>query len=200
LTGRQTNEQTGLLVAALSDGRPTYGQFAAQQMNLMDQMMGSLSGSPTPDQGARISAEPIPATASPATGPSAGVDEITLQRKGGTYLVPVAVNGLPPMPFVLDSGADVVALPAEAVFTLWRTGTLRSSDFIGNTTFVMADGRELPSVKFKIRELRVGRHAIRDVVGGLNPALTDQLLGGSFLSRFTSWSIDNQRNALVLSR
>jgi len=29
LTGRQLNEQTGLLVAALYDGRLTYGQFAA---------------------------------------------------------------------------------------------------------------------------------------------------------------------------
>jgi hypothetical protein len=40
-------------------------------------------------------------------------DEIPLRRKGSSYLVPVAVNGLPPMPFVLDSGADTVSLPAE---------------------------------------------------------------------------------------
>ena len=110
----------------------------------------------------------------------------------------MAVNGLPPMLFLLDTGADVVALPAEVVFTLIRTRTLQSSDFIGRENFVMADGRELPSYKFKIRELRVGRHMLRDVIGSLNPALTEPLLGGSFLSRFASWSIDNQRNALIL--
>jgi hypothetical protein len=126
-------------------------------------------------------------------------EEIPLRRKGSSYLVPVAVNGLPPMPFVLDSGADTVSLPAEVVFTLLRTGTLQSSDFIGNTTVVMADGRELPSFTFKIRELRVGQHVIRNAVGSLNRFGTDPLLGGSFLSRFASWTIDNQRGALVLS-
>src|SRR5215471_7786362 len=60
---------------------------------------------------------------------SLGTEEIRLQRRGGGYLVPVAVNGLPPIPFVLDSGADVVMLPAEVVFTLIRTGTLQKSDF-----------------------------------------------------------------------
>jgi hypothetical protein len=40
LTGRQLNEQTGLLVAALYDGRLTYGQFAAERMKNMDQTIG----------------------------------------------------------------------------------------------------------------------------------------------------------------
>jgi predicted aspartyl protease len=113
--------------------------------------------------------------------------------------VPVAVNGLPPMDFLLDTGSTDVALPAEVVFTLWRTATVRSGDFIGNRTYVLADGRRLPSPTFRIRELRVGQHVIRDAVGSLSPALTTPLLGGSFLSRFASWRIDNQRNALILS-
>jgi hypothetical protein len=126
-------------------------------------------------------------------------EEIPLRRKGGSYLVPVAVNGLPPMDFLLDTGSSVVALPAEIVFTLWRIGTLQSNDFIGNRVYVLADGRELPSLTFKIRELRVGQHVIRDAVGSLSPLGTEPLLGGSFLSRFASWTIDNQRSALVLS-
>jgi predicted aspartyl protease len=126
-------------------------------------------------------------------------EEIPLRRKGSSYLVPVAVNGLPPMDFLLDTGSSVVALPAEIVFTLWRIGSLQSSDFIGNRVYVLADGRELPSLTFKIRELRVGQHVIRDAVGSLNPLGTHPLLGGSFLSRFASWTIDNQRGALVLS-
>jgi hypothetical protein len=40
---------------------------------------------------------------------------------------------------------------------------------------------------------------IVNVVGTANPALSDPLLGGSFLSRFGSWSIDNQRSMLILS-
>lgn len=194
LDGRQTSERTGLLVAALYDGRMTYGQFAADRLKVTDQALASLTG-----EASRAPAEePNVSLATPAS--STGAEEIPLKKVGSTYLLPVAVNGLPPMFFMLDSGSSSVALPAEVVLTLLRTGTLQKSDFIGSESFVMADGRELPSITFKIRELRVGQHVIRDVEGNANPALTQPLLGGSFLSRFASWSIDNRRNALVLSR
>jgi predicted aspartyl protease len=189
---RQANERMGLLVAALYDGRLTYGQFAAERMKISDQMFAALKGQPlsaAPEQQYFAVSPPLPTTSE---------DEITLEREGAGYLVPVSVNGLPPMNFRLDTGADIVALPAEVVFTLLRTGTLQSSDFIGHTSLVMADGRELPSFKFRIRELRLGQHLIPNVVGTANLALTDPLLGGSFLSRFASWTIDNQRNVLVL--
>lgn len=192
LTGHQADERTGLLVAALYDGRLTYGEFAAERMKTTDQMVTSLTGEASP--------APISQTlaAQPPT-PLPSEDEIPLQRRGGAYFLSVAVNGFPPMPFLLDTGSTVVSLPAEVVYTLLRTGTLRSSDFIGNRVFVLADGRQLPSPTFRIRELRVGQHVIRDVVGSLSPALAEPLLGGSFLSRFASWRIDNQRNALILS-
>jgi hypothetical protein len=116
LVGREANQKTGLLIAALYDGRLTYAQFAAERMKNTDQMMASLTG------GSTATTEPSLPTVSKTT--FARAEEIRLQRRGGSYLVPVAVNGLPPMPFVLDSGAEIVALPAEVVLTLWRTGTL----------------------------------------------------------------------------
>lgn len=195
LAGRRMNEQVGLLVAALYGGQLTYGQFAARRMQLMDQAMapsstGSAASSPN-------TTRPLAGTA--ALEPSRA-DEIRLTRQGNSYVLPVMVNGLPPMNFLLDTGSSDVALPAELVFTLLRTGTLQPNDFIGDKNYVLADGRELPSPAFKIRELRVGQHVIRGAVGHLSPAGTDPLLGGSFLSRFASWSIDNQRNLLVLAR
>jgi clan AA aspartic protease (TIGR02281 family) len=103
------------------------------------------------------------------------------------------------MEFVLDSGADSVVLPREIVLTLIRAGTLQQSDLIAPTTIEVASGGEFQSVAFRIRELQVGRHMIRDVTGVVSPTGASPLLGGSFLSRFASWSIDNQRNALILS-
>lgn len=195
---------TAVLLGCATAAQQQLGGMSAQTASYCGGGPTTISGGPgeptTIRCGTTVVQSPAPDQTSLPQAVSTGSEEIRLQRRGGGYLVPVAVNGLPPIPFVLDSGADVVMLPAEVVFTLIRTGTLQKSDFIGNATFVMADGRELPSVRFKIRELRVGRHTIRDVIGSLNPALTDPLLGGSFLSRFASWSIDNQRNALVLSR
>ena len=125
-------------------------------------------------------------------------EDIPLKKDGNTFLVPVSINSLPEIGFILDSGASNVVIPAEIAFTLWRTGTLKSTDFIGNKVYVLADGRKLPSPTFRIRELRVGQYVMRDVVGTLSPLGADPLLGGSFLSRFASWSIDNNRNVLVL--
>jgi hypothetical protein len=76
-------------------------------------------------------------------------EEIPLRRQGNTYNLTVLVNGIIPIPFVLDTGAGDVLLPADVVFTLLRTGTLQSSDFISYRPYVLADGRELPSAQLK---------------------------------------------------
>jgi predicted aspartyl protease len=125
-------------------------------------------------------------------------EEIPLQRQGNTYSVPVIINGIIPIPFVLDTGAGDVLLPAEVVFTLLRTGTLQSSDFISHHPYVLADGRELPSAQFQIRKLQVGQHTARNVIAGVGRLGSDALLGQSFLFRFGSATIDYNRNVLVL--
>ena len=127
-------------------------------------------------------------------------EEIPLRRQGNTYSLPVLINGIIPIPFILDTGAGHVLLPADVVFTLLRTGTLQSSDFISYRPYILADGRELPSAQFKIRELQVGHHISRNVVAGVGRLGSDALLGQSFLSRFGSATIDYKRNVLVLSR
>jgi TonB family protein len=62
----------------------------------------------------------------------------------------------------------------------------------------LADGSTVPSQRFVIRSLKVGDKTLDNVVGSIAPVTGALLLGQSFLSRFSSWSIDNQRQALVL--
>jgi hypothetical protein len=126
--------------------------------------------------------------------------EIPLRRQGNTYSLTVLVNGIIPIPFVLDTGAGDVLLPEDVVFTLLRTGTLQSSDFISHRPYILADGRELPSAQVKIRELKVGQYIARNVIAGVGRLGSDPLLGQSFLSRFGSATIDYKRTVLVLSR
>jgi clan AA aspartic protease (TIGR02281 family) len=123
----------------------------------------------------------------------------TLMKKSrGTYVVPVTINDAITLDFTVDSGASDVAIPADVVLTLMRAGTIRSTDFIGKRTYVLADGTRTKSRTFRIRSLTVGDRAVRDVVGSVAPASGTLLLGQSFLGRFKSWSIDNSRHALVL--
>jgi uncharacterized protein len=124
---------------------------------------------------------------------------IQLQRQGGTYMVPVRINDAITLPFVIDSGAADVAIPADVVSTLTRTGTIRLNDFIGTRTYVLADGSELPSPVFIIHELRVGDHALRNITAHVASGKGDPLLGQSFLSKLPAWAIDNQRSVLVIN-
>ena len=81
---------------------------------------------------------------------------------------------------------------------LVRTGTLTSDDFLGSQTYTLADGSTTPSQRFVIRSLRVGDRVLENVTGSIAPVQGSLLLGQSFLSRFNSWSFDNQRQVLIL--
>jgi hypothetical protein len=69
--------------------------------------------------------------------------------------------------------------------------TLQQSNFLGEQTYVLADGSTVPSQTFRIRTLKVGNRIIEDVVGIVGDVRGPLLLGQSFLSRLGSWSIDN---------
>jgi clan AA aspartic protease (TIGR02281 family) len=120
------------------------------------------------------------------------------QYTGGTFLVPVTINDRLTLMFIVDSGATDVSIPADVVLTLMRTGTLSRGDFLGETSYTLADGSTVPSQAFRIRSLKVGDTVLENVIGGLAPAEAEPLLGQSFLGRFKSWSIDNNERVLVL--
>jgi predicted aspartyl protease len=136
-----------------------------------------------------------PAIHAPA---ASGRSEIALHTAGGTFTVPVSINGAITLQFTIDSGAADVSIPADVVLTLMRTGTIDRGDFLGNRTYVMADGSTAPSPTFRIRSLRVGEREVRNVTGSIAPVKGGLLLGQSFLRQFGSWSIDNRRGVLVL--
>jgi uncharacterized protein len=124
--------------------------------------------------------------------------EVELQSDAGTLTVPVLINNAITLAFTVDSGATDVAIPADVVLTLIRTGTITDDDFMGNRTYTMADGSTVPSTIFRIRSLKVGNRVLHDVTASIAPVKGTLLLGQSFLGRFRSWSINNQRGVLIL--
>jgi clan AA aspartic protease (TIGR02281 family) len=135
----------------------------------------------------------------PAQTASDNAEGIPLSEQGGTFVIPVLINGQITLNFTIDSGAADVSIPADVVSTLMRTGTLQKSDFVGQKIYRLADGSTVPSATFLIRSLKVGNHLLENVTGSVASAEADLLLGQSFLSRFNSWSIDNKRQVLLLN-
>jgi clan AA aspartic protease (TIGR02281 family) len=126
--------------------------------------------------------------------------EVPLKSLGGTFVVPVFINGAITLNFVVDSGAADVAVPADVVGTLIRAGTIEKSDITGKQKYMLADGSISPTVTFTIRSLKVGDVLIENVKGSVSPAAGSLLLGQSFLQRFKSWSMDNNKHVLVLEQ
>ena len=129
--------------------------------------------------------------------PSASMS-VPMRMEGGIYVVPVLINNAITLDFVIDSGASDVSVPADVVSTLIRTKTIERSDFVGQQTYVMADGSEAPSDVFIIRSLKVGNRIVHNVRAIIASPKATLLLGQSFVRQFNSWSIDNARHALVL--
>ena len=123
---------------------------------------------------------------------------VSLKRAGGTFVVPVQINGAITLDFTVDSGAADVTVPADVFSTLARTGTINSSDITGEQAYVLADGSTNKSVTFTIRSLKVGDRVVENVRGSVAPSQGSLLLGQSFLERFKSWSIDNTQHVLLL--
>lgn len=124
--------------------------------------------------------------------------ELRLDRHGGGYELPVRINSVITLNFMVDSGASEVTIPADVALTLLRTGTIQHTDFLPGKTFVLADGSELQSMRFVIRELSVDGCRVFNVPAAIAPVTGSLLLGQSFLKRFKRWTLDNERHLLII--
>lgn len=135
-----------------------------------------------------------------STGISLAETEIPLVQHGGVYTLPVRINGVITLNFILDSGASEVCIPADVVMTLIRAGTIAQRDFLPGKAFSLADGSVVKSARFVIRELELGGHKIFNVPGAIGPVMGPLLLGQSLLAKLDTWTLDNQRHVLILGR
>jgi tetratricopeptide (TPR) repeat protein len=131
-------------------------------------------------------------------GTAADVENIGMEKSGGVYVVYVRFNDTITLPAIVDSGAADVSVPADIVSTLMRTNTITDEDFLGEQTYVLADGSKVPSHRFRIRSLKVGNKTVENVVGSIASVNATILMGQSFLSKFKSWSVDNEQHTLIL--
>jgi gag-polyprotein putative aspartyl protease/surface-adhesin protein E len=126
-------------------------------------------------------------------------ESIPLIRAHGTLQVPVVINGRISLNFTIDSGATDVSIPATLFSTLTRDGIVSPQDLLDKRLYKLADGSGEISQRFRIRSLRVGKLEVRDVIASVGDSGGLLLLGQSFLSRLKSWSIDNERQTLLIT-
>jgi hypothetical protein len=111
-------------------------------------------------------------------------ESISMENSGGVYFVSVRFNDTITLNAVVDSGASDVSIPADIVLTLMRSKTVTKEDYLGEQTYVLADGSTVPFKRFRIRSMRVGNTTIENVIANVAPVSAEILLGQGFLKKF----------------
>lgn len=122
-----------------------------------------------------------------------------IKNTGGTYDIPVELNGVLKINFIFDSGASDVTVSPDVALTLIRAGTITRSDFVGTQKYVFANGDTATSQVFLLKEIKLGSHKLRKVRASISNSMdAPMLLGQSVLQRFGKISIDNTNHTLTI--
>ena len=124
-------------------------------------------------------------------------EEIRMKLDGGVYTLPVKINHVLLLDFVIDSGAAEVNIPADLTLALIRAGSISRNDFLAGRTYSLADGSEVKSPRLFIRNLQVGSLTLKNVTATVGSVGSPLLLGQSFLRRLGPWSQDGTRNLFI---
>jgi hypothetical protein len=169
---------------------------AATALTVLDKCRDALVASAAP---ASAVAHPGAADAAPIP-MNSGTVELKLFPYGGTPHVPVTFDTHTAY-FAVDGGAADVTLPPQVFAQLVISGSINAHrDFIETRQYVLADGRTQTRDVFRLFTLEIGGAVVRNMTVNVGDNDDSGLLGESFLSQFTSWSIDNTRGVLRLSR
>jgi clan AA aspartic protease (TIGR02281 family) len=126
-------------------------------------------------------------------------ESIPIEAHDGAYVVPVLVNGVLPLKFIVDSGSADVSIPAEVASALRKLGTISGADLLGSKTYLLADGSKVSSEIYLIASLKIGDLVMQNVTVRVSAEKSSLLLGQSFLRRLKSWSVDNAKQVLIIN-
>lgn len=133
--------------------------------------------------------------------PSNSLEVINMHKAtSGVYEIPVQLNGVLLIDFILDSGASDVSISPDVALTLIKTGTVSQSDFIGAQKYRFADGSEAISQRFIIHQLKIGDKVISNVEASIsNSTNAPMLLGQTILQRLGKFTVDNVNHTLTIN-
>jgi len=124
---------------------------------------------------------------------------VSLEPHDGAFVVPVVLNDVMTVKFIVDSGAADVSIPEEVASSLMKLGTMTGADLLGTKTYMLADGSLVPSKIYRMASLRIGELVMQNVTVRIASAKSSLLLGQSFLRRLNSWSMDNARQVMIIN-
>jgi predicted aspartyl protease len=127
------------------------------------------------------------------------VNRIKLKDVSGVYELPVTLNGVLTMDFILDLGASDVSISPDVFLVLVKSGTVHDEDFIGSQTYQFADGTTVKSDVINLKSIRIGGKVIENIRASVSKSVnTPLLLGQSAMKKLTNYKIDVEKKVLVI--
>jgi clan AA aspartic protease (TIGR02281 family) len=117
----------------------------------------------------------------------------------GAFVVPVVLNNVLTAKFIVDSGAADVSITEDMVSALMKSGTMTSADLLGSKTYMLADGTMFKGKIYRMASVRIGGVVMENVTVRIAAGSSSLLLGQSFLRRLKSWSLDNDRQVMIIN-
>lgn len=121
-------------------------------------------------------------------------NEVKIALSGGVYEVPVYINDVLKINFILDSGAADVSIAPDVALTLLRTGTIEAKDWLPGKVYQFADGSTAKSQRFFLKSISIGNRTFRRVPCSIAGSIkAPMLLGQSVLHKLGKYTIDYKR-------
>jgi aspartyl protease family protein len=118
------------------------------------------------------------------------------KKRGGTYEVKGSMNGLK-LDMLYDTGASNVSISHLEEEFMLKNGYLSETDFIGESSFHIADGSTVKSKLYIVKDFELGGVVIHNVeISAMPNREAGILLGQSVMARFGKFIVDNKRNII----
>jgi len=152
------------------------------------------AAAPAPSRVQTYAAPPAARAPAPASGRRAGrVHQVRVERAGSAMVVPVRINGRTVAPFLIDTGASYVLVPARVA----KEAGLQIGPGARTLPFATANGVvEQPVVTLESVEL--GSARAEQVAAAISDSMDVGLLGLSFFNRFT-YQVDAAAGMVTLT-
>jgi len=115
----------------------------------------------------------------------------------GVKEIPIKINNLSPINFIIDTGADETTVTSDILSVLIRQKIVTEADFLEGREYRLADGSTVKSPRFIIRKMEIGDFVLRDITASISSAKATPLLGQNVLSKFQSIRQDNVNQEVV---
>ena len=127
-------------------------------------------------------------------------NEIEVELSGsGVFEVPVIINGVLKLFFIIDTGASETQISPDVFLTLYRSKTIDESDKLPGKEFVFADGSSAFSDRYMLRSVEIGGIEIKNVSVSISSSIEAPiLLGQNLLSRLGNFRIDYNNKKLII--